>query len=807
MPFKTKPYPHQKEWFEKTKDLERFAFWWEMGCVDAETEYLSPEGWVPISQYRGGKVAQWSPSGGLSGHVTFVKPLRYVVRPCEEFITLRHPRGLSQVLSPDHRVPYFTKHGNQLHVTTAQELAERLNASERSSVRLPVRCQRSWSSPGLPLTDQELRLQVAVMADGSFPSHSPHTRRCSVRIKKQRKVARLRTLLSGLCCNVNERRADGGFYVFSFDAPMRLKQFPKEWWTEVTAEQADTILDELVHWDSHLRENGAWTYDSRHESDVDFIQFLAAMSGMVTLKRRGNGTWSLHRRSQLTQWQMATHGHVGKQPSVDGLAYCFTVPSSYLVLRRSGAVFVTGNCGKSKVVIDTAHHLFEKGEIDTVLVIAPAAVAPNWISDEVPTHFYQSVDITTFCWDSKKAGNKGVQEHLRHLMASDANLFVAMSYDAIRTTATGGKKVIKGREFTDWLISRRCLLVLDESARIKTPSAKRTKRCWALGKKAKYVRLLTGTPVANSPFDVYAQLRAMEDGVWDRMGCRQFAAFKAQFGVWEKRFTQTTGGGLREYPELLAYRNLDQLKKVVDQKGSRLLKEDVLDLPAKVYATRRFELSAKQRKFYTTLKEEFIAFLEGEDQIEGMVAAPLMLTRMLRFQQATSGYTVTDEGKLVHLIDEKDNPRLALLSDICEDITHQFLVWAKFHADIDAIERRLKSDGRSVVVIDGRRSQDERESAREAFRNGADVLVANPACAGEGLTLTQAKTVIYYNNSFKLTDRLQSEDRAHRIGQDTSVLYVDIVAQDTIDEAILSALRNKLDISREVTGDRIRNWL
>jgi SNF2 family DNA or RNA helicase len=233
--------------------------------------------------------------------------------------------------------------------------------------------------------------------------------------------------------------------------------------------------------------------------------------------------------------------------------------------------------------------------------------------------------------------------------------------------------------------------------------------------------------------------------------------------------------------------------------GSRLLKDDVLDLPPKLYDKRTFDMCPEQKRIYDELKREFIIWLDSGD----MVTAPLAITRMLRLQQITSGYCPTDDGGVLRIT---PNARLTCLMDLLEDVPHQAIVWAKFQADVDAISGAIGYD--NCVVYDGRVSQADREDRRVAFKDGqVQFFVANPAAAGEGLTLTEARTVIYFNSTYKLADRLQSEDRAHRIGQEHPVQYIDIIARGTIDTAILRALRMKVDLAAQVTGDAVRSWI
>lgn len=474
--------------------------------------------------------------------------------------------------------------------------------------------------------------------------------------------------------------------------------------------------------------------------------------------------------------------------------------------RESHALFLEMGTGKSKIVIDTIGDRFLAGAINGALVIAPKAVAPNWVNDELPAHMPDEImdRASVFLWDTGKAANKGYQQQLAAFLATPADklAILVMSYPAIMTERKPGAKrgLMKGREAAKALLTgRECMMVLDESARIKNPDAKTTKRVQAAGRHAKMRRVLTGTPVPNSPFDVYSQLRFLDPDVWKQLGCGSFASFKAMFGVWVEHVRNDNG---QRFKQLVDYQNLAVLNKVVDRYGDRLLKDEVLDLPPKMYQRMEFDMTPEQAKLYKQLRDEFMVWLENGD----MVTAPLAITRMLRLQQVTSGYCPTDDGNMVLI---EPNPRLTLLDEIVEDIPHQAIIWGKFQHDVDAITERLRAAKRTCVAYDGRTSQSAREEARQAFKAGdVQFFVANPAAAGEGLTLHMAKSVIYFNTSFKLSDRLQSEDRAHRSGMDDRpVLYYDLVARGTIDAHVIRALRTKMDLASQVTGDKMKEWI
>ena len=460
---------------------------------------------------------------------------------------------------------------------------------------------------------------------------------------------------------------------------------------------------------------------------------------------------------------------------------------------KSYAVLWEQGTGKSKMVIDTFAYLYEKGEIDGVLLVTPGGVHQNWINDEIPTHLPKRLRNQTegHAYLSSRATTKWHQKRCLFIQNYKGLAVLAMSYSAF--TTKNGVKVAK-----DFLKKRKVFYVIDESHRIKTPGTKRTRWVVASGKHAPFRRALTGTPIAQGPFDLYSQIRFLEPDFWKERGLGSYQAFKTEFGVFEQGFNSKTG---KHYDTLVAYKNLDKLKDIVADMSSRVLKEDVLDLPPKLYSKRYVEISPAQRKLYKEIKDEYMATLGDGTE----VYANLAIVRLLRLQQILCGYLPTEaDEEPVHMIGA-ENPRMDALEDVCEDIPHQAIIFARFQLDIDLIMERL---GDQAVQYDGRVDEALRPQIKEDFQAGKyKYFVGNPGACSEGLTLTAARTVVYYNNSFKLLERLQSEDRAHRIGQEHPVEYIDFVTPGTVDTHILRALREKLDIANFITGDNLKEWI
>ena len=444
--------------------------------------------------------------------------------------------------------------------------------------------------------------------------------------------------------------------------------------------------------------------------------------------------------------------------------------------------------GKTKVILDTVAWLYLNNEVDGLLIVAPNGVHQNWLQDQFPQH-YPLPEYTAILWESQRASGKGFQIKLRQMMEDPKGLAVfAINYEAF-ITEKGQKAVEK------FLTMRTVMMVCDESHKIKAMSAIRTKRIIQLGRYAKYRRILTGTVIGNSAFDLYSQFLFLGEHI---LGYKSEYAFKHRFGVFVKTFMQG-----RYFNQLVKYRNLDHLKKLMAPYSSRITKVEVLDLPDKLYTKRYFYMTSEQQKLYTQLKEEFmIEVKKGE-----ILTAPLAITRMLRLQQIISNFIPTGDNSLSPV--GITNPRLECLMDAIDSSQGKIIIWARFVEDIRQINKRLTLDKIEFVEYYGDIGSKERISALNKFSTNIKtrIFLANPACAGEGLNLQSASTVIYYSNSFKLIERLQSEDRAHRIGQTKNVTYIDIICPKTIDEHIVKALIEKKNVASLVNGDNLAEWI
>lgn len=462
---------------------------------------------------------------------------------------------------------------------------------------------------------------------------------------------------------------------------------------------------------------------------------------------------------------------------------------------ESRAYWWEPGCAKTKPALDTAAYLYLHGKITGMLVLAPNGVHTNWYKDEMPAHMPENVmrRTKTFLWQTQKRHSKKYKEAFAQFLAHDGLCILFASYDSFMTDDSA--KIIR-----KFMQDRRCLYVLDEADKIKSPNAGTTKRVQASSVYAPYRRVLSGTPVDNSPFDVYSQVKFLDRNAWTHLGITDFGAFKQFFGV----YAMISYGDGPMHPELTAYRNLDILKQVVLSVGSRYLKTDVLDLPEKLYKKRYFTLTPKQRKFYDAVEQDYVAyFADGSS-----VTADMALVRMGRLMQVTSGYIPADDEDDLRPIDDV-NPRLVALREEMEERRDQkTIIWARYNIDIDMIVQTLRKDYK-LVVYDGRTKPDARYQAKVDFQNGdAQLFIGKPSACGRGLTLHAAKGAIYYNRGFRWMEAQQSEDRCHRAGMsEDRPLYSDLLAEDTKDEYVIDKLREKRENSATVMGDSLPPWI
>lgn len=456
--------------------------------------------------------------------------------------------------------------------------------------------------------------------------------------------------------------------------------------------------------------------------------------------------------------------------------------------REAFAYLMEMGTGKTKVAVDEIGIAYLDGLVDAVLVVAPKGVYANWINIEIPNHMPDDIirSAAIYLWDGM--GTKRSQNLAERCMTHRGLSILIMNTEAFSSS----KRAIDFA--TKFLKSRRAAIYIDESTLIKNHSSARTKALVRLAPLAKFRRIMTGSPVTRSPLDFFAQFQFLKAGL---LGTSNWFAFRARYAILE----QKVFGG-RSVLTISGYQNLPDLTERVQKHSFRVLKEDCLDLPPKVFIRREVELTDEQTRAYAQMRDEAFAELENEQ----FASATAVITQIMRLHQIVCGHVTNADGDLVRL----PNKRVESLLDLSEELSGKTIVWARYREDIRSICAALRDvyGDEAVVEYHGGTKADERATAVERFQNDPTCVffVANQSTGGYGITLTAASNVVYYSNDYDLEKRLQSEDRAHRSGQTKSVTYVDLVAPGTVDDKILEALINKKNIADLVTGDGARGW-
>ena len=454
--------------------------------------------------------------------------------------------------------------------------------------------------------------------------------------------------------------------------------------------------------------------------------------------------------------------------------------------KENFAYFMEMGTGKTKVLIDNLAMLYDKGKVDGALIVAPKGVIKTWYEQELPTHLPDHVENVTVLWQPNIT--KAQQEKLESLFEIETALHILiMNVEAFSTD--------KGVKFASkFLNSHKTLMAVDESTTIKTPTAKRTKNIIDLGKFAKYRRIMTGSPITKNPLDLYTQCEFLDPYLLD---FTSYYAFRNRYA--EMKTMHLRGRSIQVVDE---FKNLGELSETVKTFSERVLKEDCLDLPPKIFMKRYISLTPDQKKIYEQMKKAAMAVLNGK-----VTTTMTVLTQLMRLHQITCGHFTADDGSTQAV----DNNRINELMNVLAETEGKAIIWANYQLSVgEIIQKIIKEYGEdSYVHYYGLTSQEDRQDNIRKFQNDPKCrfIIGTPQTGGYGITLTQAHTVIYYSNGYDLEKRLQSEDRAHRIGQNKTVTYIDMIAEDTVDEKIVKALRDKINIASEVMGEELKEWI
>lgn len=422
------------------------------------------------------------------------------------------------------------------------------------------------------------------------------------------------------------------------------------------------------------------------------------------------------------------------------------------------ALFLEPGLGKSKITLDTISFRKTVFPSYTTLVVCPNTLVENW-EDEVHKHSNLSVTSLT-----------GASQRRCARLRNNSDVFI-VNYESTRI-------------ITDALLKKKFdLLVLDESTAVKNHKSQQSKACYKLSQHIEHKLILTGTPVMNSPLDIFGQYRILNPDIFGRSHYR----FKHRYAIF---------GGYGNF-QVLKWINMIEFKERVGTCAIRRTKDECLDLPEKLYQVVKLDLPDEQKRHYKELRENFVA-----EYKEKIITASNVLTRLIRFSQITAGFIKDVEG-VEHEFSK--NPKVDWLLDFMGNLgaDRKVIVFCRFIHEIKMVERALAKHGYQFVTVMG--GVKDRLSKVKDFNENPKTraFIGQISTTGMGINLTSAQYVVFLTNSYSYGERVQAEDRAHRIGQSKNVTYIDVLMRGTIDVHIHRVLGTKQSLSNMVVSDLV----
>lgn len=449
----------------------------------------------------------------------------------------------------------------------------------------------------------------------------------------------------------------------------------------------------------------------------------------------------------------------------------------HLEASNAFALLMGMRTGKTAVIITEFGQRFSSGASDQLLVIAPAGVYKTWsreLEKHMPPEVFRKLIIHT--WQSGKK-----------LPPTNANVFL-VNVEALSTMAAAQEACYM------FLSRRRTIMVIDESTTIKNPVSKRTKAVMKLAPLAKHRRILSGLPTPRSPLDLFSQFWFLDPNI---LGFSNYMRFRARYAVMRKIMV-----GRRAVQIVVGYKNIEELHRKIMKASFRVRLEDCYDVPPKAYIIRDVPMTKEQQRLYNEIKKYATAQLSSGDH----VTANEVIAQIMRLHQICCGH-VTDEEGGEHAV---PSHRLKELLALLEECDGKVVIWCSYKRDVEAIASALQKEyGQESIAVffGGNKNGREQESLRFETDEACRFMIATPGSGGRGRTWSQAGVIVYYSSTDNLEHRDQSEERASGIGKAERVTVIDLITRGTVEEKILKALRNKIDMAATITGDNWREWV
>ncbi len=498
--------------------------------------------------------------------------------------------------------------------------------------------------------------------------------------------------------------------------------------------------------------------------------------------------WDRVERSPLV-----THGYTPRLPPLDHQ----TVGLEKLSTKPGAAFLMDFGTGKSFMAITNIGELEAGGEIDGALILAPKGNYDDWtLRDPDTSHWATCADpallrrVRLVQW--RGGHRKGEKEGLKSLLLPGGFSVLVMNTEALSASKRAGDVA------AEFLRSRRCMIVCDESTQIKSASAARAKEALGLASLAPYRRILTGFPTPKSSLDLWMQFAFLDKGI---LGHKSFWTFKQRYAVLKKVYLAN-----RTVDVVDGFQNTEELWGKIDPYSFRVRADDCLDLPPATYHRQVVEMTDEQRRIYADMRDQCLSQVGG-----AWTSATVAVAQITKLHQIACGFVTAEDGTEIRLPHRRVDALLETIEEVAEP---KVVIWATYHACLREIVQRLGEEfgPRSVVQYHGNVGEADRETAKRRFANDPECrfFVGTQATGGRGLNdLIVARSTIYYANSHDLELRLNSEARTRRKGSErhSSVTYTDVITEGTVEEKIVQSLRRKIDVASAVLNDGYREWL
>lgn len=446
--------------------------------------------------------------------------------------------------------------------------------------------------------------------------------------------------------------------------------------------------------------------------------------------------------------------------------------------------------GKTKAVIEIMRDRFvENKRLMRTLVLGPLAVMYNW-EEEILNHTYIKKEQIAVITGTGKARVTKMVNAIIDPVTKEANMprIIVINYDALLNEDLSS--LLK-----EWSPE---VVICDESHLLKNPKSRRAKITYELSRASKHRYIMTGTPILNSPEDIFQQYKILDGG--ETFGTNYYTFMNKYFYDQNQAWSGKAGHFKKMVPKEELF---DELTDKIYGKAIRVLKKDCLDLPERIFKTVYVELSGPQKSAYEQMKRDLVTFIKDQED-NGQpktVVASLAVVKALRMMQIVCGFATDEEGNVA---DMGDIPRLKATAELLEEITpnHKVILWCSFKHNYHQLSKLCESLGVGYTIATGEQNAEEKQQAIQSFRTDprVRVFIANRRAMGTGINLVEADYSIGFSRNFSLAEELQSQDRNYRGGSQihSSIVKIDLVAKDTIDELCMQALRDKRSLADRI---------